>query len=84
MSKPVDFATYRRVQKLSYNEFNRWVMSIYSSGLQEGINITEDDVIAELTDDRLYELIRSVKGIGETRALEAVNKILDEGLLNGA
>lgn len=83
MDKPIDFATYRSVQKMSYNGFNRFAVSMYNSGLQDGINIVRDDVAAELTDDRLYDIIRSVKGIGEKRAREVVDKVLSEGLFNG-
>lgn len=79
MRKPVDFATYKQIQKKSFNDFNRWVISIYNSGLQDGINITNDDVIAELDEDRLLQILLSVKGIGRNRAEEAVQKILEEG-----
>lgn len=82
--KPVDFATYKRVQKMTYNDFNRWVISVYNSALQNGINITQNDIVAELTEDRLYDLIRSVKGIGENRTIEIVNKILAEGIFDGS
>lgn len=82
--KPVDFATYKRVQKMTYNDFNRWIISVYNSALQNGINITQDDIVAELTEDRLYDLIRSVKGIGENRTIEIVNKILAEGIFDGS
>lgn len=83
MKKPVDFSTYKRVQKKTFNEFNSWVISIYNSGLQDGINITNDDVIAELDEDRLLEIILSVKGIGKNRAEEVVRRIIAEGVFNG-
>lgn len=84
MIKPVNFSTYKMLQKLSLNDFNRWVISVYNSGVQDGINITNNDVIAEVTDETLYELIRSVKGVGENRTQEIIEKILGEGLLHGS
>lgn len=83
MKKPLDFRTYQVIRKMSFNDMNRWITSIYSSALQEGINTTNDDVVAELTEDRLYEIIKSVKGIGEKRAKEATEKILAEGVFDG-
>lgn len=68
---------------MSLNDLNRWIASVYTSAVQEGINMTNNDVVAELTEDRLYEIIKSVKGIGETRAREATNRILAEGLFDG-
>lgn len=84
MIKPVSFSTYKMLQKLSFNDFNRWVISVYNSGVQDGINITNDEVIAEVTEDTLYDIIRSVKGVGENRTQQIVDKILNEGLLNGS
>ena len=83
MKKPLDFKTYQAIRKMSFNDMNRLIASIYSSALQEGINTTNNDVVAELTDDRLYEIIKSVKGIGEKRAREATDKILAEGVFDG-
>lgn len=82
MKKPADFATYKKVKELSFNDFNRWVMSIYASGYQDGINEADNDCIAALTDDRLMELILSVKGIGKNRAKELIDKICNEGTEN--
>lgn len=68
---------------MSLNDLNRWIASVYTSAVQEGINMTNNDVVAELTEDRLYEIIKSVKGIGENRAREATDRILAEGLFDG-
>lgn len=77
--KPVSFSTYKMLRKLSHNDFNRWVISVYNSGLQDGINITDEEVVAELNEDRLLQILLSIKGIGQKRAEEIVEKILEEG-----
>lgn len=81
MNKPVDFSTYQQLRKMSFNDVNKWVISIYQSGVQDGINITNDDVIAELDEDQLLEIMLSVKGIGKNRALQVIEKIIDAGMI---
>ena len=80
MKKPVDFSTYKMVRNLSFNDFNRWVMSIYASAYQDGIDDADSDCVAALTDERMMELILSVKGIGKRRAEELLVKICEEGV----
>ena len=77
MKKPVDFSTYKMVKNLTFNDFNRWVVSIYNTGYQDGLNSEPDYV--ELTDDDLLDILLSVKGIGKNRSLQVVEKVLDYG-----
>lgn len=80
MKKPADFATYKRVRNLSFNDFNRWVTSVYGSGYVDGQDAINQGCITALSEDRLLEIILSVKGIGKNRAKELMQKILAEGV----
>ena len=44
MKKAVDFNTYKRLQKMSFADFNRWVTSIYMSGVQYGLKEGEKEL----------------------------------------
>lgn len=77
--KPVNFSQYKQIQKMSLNDLNRWVIEIYKAGVQEGVVMQNDNLAAEVTEDRLFDIILSVKGIGRARAEEAVRRILAEG-----
>lgn len=85
MSKPVEFAVYKKVSKLSYNDFNRWITNMYTIAFKDGADAASlpEDCEAVLTEDRLREILLSVKGIGEKRADEVIEKILAEGISNG-
>ena len=87
MKKIADFQTYQRVQKLSYNDFNRWIVALYGSGYDDGkadtSNTILDECMSTLTEDRLMEILLSVKGIGVNRAREVVEKVLKEGVTYG-
>lgn len=78
--KPITFAELKRIQKLSLNEFNRWITAlckeIYEDGLREGESEFDDAAI--LTADRLLEIMLSVKGIGRNRAEQVLEVILNE------
>lgn len=84
MKKAVDFSAYKKVRALSFNDFNRWITEVYKIAYTDGRNdsaaLMNEDCVAALTEDRLLEIILSVKGIGRKRAEEAVAKILQEGL----
>lgn len=34
--KPIDYKQYKKMQKMSLNELNRWFLSIWESGVQAG------------------------------------------------
>lgn len=83
--KPITFAELKRIQKLSLNEFNRWITAlckeIYEDGLREGESEFDDAAI--LTADRLMDIMLSVKGIGRNRAEQVLEAILSEGASDG-
>ena len=89
MKKSLDFIAYKHIQKMSFADMNRWVLSVYKSGFADGLEEGEKeanenpDVVAQLTDDRLLEIILSVKGIGKNRAQAVVDKVLGEGIFDG-
>ena len=91
MHKAVDFSTYKKIQKFTLNEMNRWVETIYRDGFESGYNLTQKDLynqvkieptdlVSAYTDERLMEILLSVKGIGRKRAQEVVDKIMNEGV----
>lgn len=85
MNKPVEFALYKKVSKLSYNDFNRWITNMYTIAFKDGADAASlpENCEAVLSEDRLMEILLSVKGIGEKRANEILQKILAEGVENG-
>lgn len=84
MKKVADFKTYQLVKKLSFNDFNRWIVALYGSAYDDGkadvSNTLLDECMSTLTEDRLMEILLSVKGIGKNRAREVVEKVLQEGV----
>lgn len=80
--KPVNFQTYKTVTRMSLNEFNRWVTSIYKTvfadGLEEGEKEIPDDA-AILSDDELFRKLQEIPGIGERTAAKIVAYIMTEG-----
>lgn len=84
--KPITFAQLKRIQKMSLNDFNRWLMELckamYSDGFKEGES--EFDDCAIVTEERLMEVMLSVKGIGRNRAEQVINILLNEEVVNGS
>lgn len=80
MKKPVDFATYKKIQKLSFKDLNLWVTEVYQAGLNDGVQLLDDSIAAEVSDERLLEIMLSVKGIGRNRAEQVIQKLLEEGV----
>ena len=89
--KAVDFATYKKIQKFTLNEFNRWIESVYRDGVDDAFTLTQkdlynrmtieaEDLVSAYTDERLMEILLSVKGIGFKRAQQVVDKIMNEGV----
>lgn len=83
--KPITFAQLKRIQKMSLNDFNRWLTELcktmYSDGFKEGES--EFDDCAIVTEERLMEVLLSVKGIGKNRAEQVINILLNEEAVNG-
>ena len=84
--KPITFAQLKQIQKMSLNDFNRWLMELckamYSDGFKEGES--EFDDCAIVTEERLMEIMLSVKGIGRNRAEQVINILLNEEVVNGS
>ena len=83
--KPITFAQLKQIQKMSLNDFNRWLTELckamYSDGFKEGES--EFDDCAIVTEERLMEVLLSVKGIGKNRAEQVVNILLNEEAVDG-
>lgn len=80
MMKPITFQNLKQIKKMSLNELNRWALSLYASGMQDGIEESEKDLVAEISDEKLLEILLSVKGIGPKRADEVMEKIMKEDI----
>lgn len=84
--KPITFAQLKRIQKMSLNDFNRWLTELckamYSDGFKEGES--EFDDCAIVTEERLMEVLLSVKGIGKNRAEQVVSILLNEEAVDGS
>lgn len=84
--KPISFAQLKQIQKMSLNDFNRWLMELckamYSDGFKEGES--EFDDCAIVTEERLMEVMLSVKGIGRNRAEQVINILLNDEVVNGS
>lgn len=83
MKKALDFSTYKKLHKLSLNDTNRWITALYAQAFEDGKSELIGECSATLTEDRLLEIILSVKGIGKNRAKQVVDKILEEGVTYG-
>lgn len=80
MKKAVDFNTYKHLQKMSLNAFNRWVTSIYMSGVQDGLKEGEKelDECSVFTAEELTSFLQTVPGIGQKTAEKIVNAIVEK------
>lgn len=78
--KPASFSDFKRVQKLSLNDFNRWMTVLYQTAFEAGLHEGESELNEAiiLDEDRLLQIILSVKGVGQKRAELIVDKILSE------
>jgi hypothetical protein len=63
---------------MSLNQFNRWVQILYNEGFNRGTEVAQEETVAAIREFDLYELILSVKGIGEKRAIALMKKIVRE------
>lgn len=65
---------WNRIRKMDHMQMTLWAESIYKSGFRDGSEATEG-----LTLDEMKEVILSVKGIGEKRAV-AIAEALQSAL----
>ncbi len=76
MKKSLDFNSYKRIQKFSFNEMNRWVNSFYGAAFSDGIEEGAVRKMAELEEDtqfffseqELLDKLMEIPGIGAKRA----------------
>ncbi|MDD6715744.1 MAG: hypothetical protein PUF49_05140 [Firmicutes bacterium] len=76
IKKAVDFKTYKHVLGMSFNEFNRWTLALYKAAWQDGYKDKTDEYGENplvLDEAQLYDLLRTVDGIGDKTA----NKIVE-------
>lgn len=62
------------------NTFNRWVSSIYMSGVQDGLKEGEKelDECYRFTTDKLTTFLQTIPGIGQKTAEKIVDAIINE------
>lgn len=80
--KLLNFQDAKRLQRLSLNDLNRWVVSLYGSGYEDGKKEAEEQIKAEaavVTEEQLIEILRTFR-ISEKRAAEIVEKIINGNL----
>lgn len=74
---------------MSFNDLNRWMISFYAAAYDDGVqdcmktmklDIEPEDCEVAIDGQRLYDIISSVKGIGEKRADEIMAKIKEAGV----
>lgn len=80
IKKPIDFATFKKIQKMSLNGFNLWLRDLCGEVYDDGFDCMKSELVAAMTQDKLEEILLSVKGIGKKRASEIIEKIRAEGL----
>ena len=80
MRKVADFNTYKHLQKMSFADFNRWVISVYKSGYVDGADEESDKYGKNpliLNEDSLYDILITVPGIGEKLADKIIERMVE-------
>lgn len=79
MKKAITFKEFKAVQRMSLNTFNRWVTSIYMSGVEDGLKEGEKELDESytFTTDELMVFLQTIPGIGEKTAKKIVNAIIE-------
>ncbi len=84
-TKPVSYAQFKKLSKLSLNEFNRWAAGIYKSGYLDGLefayehrmdDIRTDPQIASFTEEEITSVLDGL-GLTEEIVDEIVDKLLE-------
>lgn len=84
------FNQYKQCQKMTKNEFTRWVETIadetYKDGYREAMKDVPDGcivlnpeevVIIDWNDEEFYDMLLSVKGVGKALADKIMDKIYE-------
>ena len=83
MKKLADFNTFKALKRMSFNDFNRWVIEFYHAAFEDGLREGEeewDECVAAMTEDRMLKVFMSVRGIGPVRAKALLAAVLQEGI----
>lgn len=85
MKKAITFKEFKAVQRMSLNAFNRWVASIYTSGVHDGLKEGEKelDECSVFTAEELSTFLQTIPGIGQATAEKIVNAIIEKGNQDG-
>lgn len=80
MKKAITFSEFKAIQYMSLNAFNRWVTSIYMSGVQDGLKEGEKelDECSVFAPEELTSFLQTIPGIGRATAEKIVNAIIDK------
>ena len=84
MKKALNYRQYKDTLKtlnsLSLNDFNRWIESVYKSGMWDGVNSVESeyDGAIKWDDESFYNFLITIPGVGDKLATRIVNATLDE------
>lgn len=70
--KPVNYQTFKMIRRMSLNQFNRWVESIYKSGMKDALSQSPT-----FTYDELAAFLQTVPGIGK-RTIDKIVKAMEE------
>lgn len=79
MKKMISFKELKEVQRLPLNQFNRWAVSIYQTGFQDGLTEgeAEFDECYTFTPEELEAFLQTIPGIGWKTAEKIVEAILN-------
>lgn len=88
MKYKMSFSQYQQCQKMSKNEFNRWIIRFYQTAYDDGYqkaleNIPEDaaiidcseSIIIEWSQEEFSQMLQSIKGVGPVLAEKIINAI---------
>ena len=88
MKYKMSFSQYQQCQKMSKNEFNRWVIKFYQNAYNDGykealekipdnaaIIDCSENIIIEWSQEEFSQMLRSIKGVGPVLAEKIINAI---------
>lgn len=76
--KPIDFATFKKIQKMSLSSFNHWLLDLCNTVYDDGVKSVSNADVIELTDEQVLNILVSVDGIQQSQAEEAVKKMFGD------
>ena len=86
----IPFNQYKECQKMTKNEFSRWLTTFFDTAFQEGYKQAcsdvpdgsividpNENVVVEWSYEEFKDMLLSVKGIGENKAEAIIDKIYE-------